>query len=486
MAPANATAHSTVGAIAPAITPNCRRAKSRAASKSTARSRSPRALEPATFEDMNDTGRGAQAIEAPAGALAEQLERLPKDEGRELFRQLAPADAAAVITELETTDAVEFLETLPDDRVAACLDLLPRTIATDLIGIFAEDRRAAILSALPAEKSAAVSMLLRYPPETAGGIMDNRFVAVRAQETIEESLGRIRAASIRPADDVSYIYVTDEAQKLVGVVSLRDLVFSSGHRRIREIMNPDARFVRVTDDQEEIARLIRHTSFLGVPVVDEQQRLVGLVRMRDVIRVAQTEATEDMQLMVGLSGEERIWTRWNTAIGKRLPWLGVNMLTTLLAGAVVSFFEETISRWAVLVVFLPMISAVGGNAGMQALTVVIRGLALGEVTPGDALRAARKELAIGLANGFVLGSAIGLLAFGWKGSLPLGLVAGTAMLLNQVAGTLSGVAVPFGLRRCGIDPALASSIFVTTITDLIGFLVFLGLAAAAMQAFGLS
>ena len=188
-----------------------------------------------------------------------------------------------------------------------------------------------------------------------------------------------------------------------------------------------------------------------------------------------------MQLMVGLSGEERIWTRWNTAIAKRLPWLGVNMLTTLLAAAVVSFFEATISRWAALVVFLPMISAVGGNAGMQALTVIVRGLALGDVAPGDAMRAVRKELAIGLANGVVLGLAIGLLAFGWKGSLLLGSIAGAAMMLNQVVGALSGVAVPFGLRRCGIDPAMASSIFVTTITDVIGFLVFLGFAAMALR-----
>ena len=169
---------------------------------------------------------------------------------------------------------------------------------------------------------------------------------------------------------------------------------------------------------------------------------------------------------------------------KRLPWLGVNMLTTLLAAAVVSFFEETIARWAALVMFLPMISAVGGNAGMQAVTVIVRGLALGDVAPGDASRAVRKELAIGLANGFVLGVLIGVLAFGWKGSLVLGAVAGLAMLLNQIAGTLAGVAVPFGLRKCGIDPALASSIFVTTLTDMIGFLIFLGLATAALRTYG--
>jgi len=430
---------------------------------------------------MNDTNKAARDIPFQAASVADQLERLPEDEARALFAQLTPAQAAAVVAELEIANAAHFLEGLPDDRVAACLAVLSRTIGTDLLGNFPEERRGQILSLLPPEKAAAVATLLRYPPESAGGIMDNRFVAVRANETAEESLARVRSAPVRPADDVSYIYVTDDAQKLVGVVSVHELVFSPTNRRTSEFMNPDVRFLRVTDDQEEIVRLNRHTNFLGFPVVDEQQRLVGVVRMRDVIRVAQTEATEDMQLMVGLSGEERIWTRWNTAIAKRLPWLGVNMLTTLLAAAVVSFFEATISRWAALVVFLPMISAVGGNAGMQALTVIVRGLALGDVAPGDAMRAVRKELAIGLANGVVLGLAIGLLAFGWKGSLLLGSIAGAAMMLNQVVGALSGVAVPFGLRRCGIDPAMASSIFVTTITDVIGFLVFLGFAAMALR-----
>jgi magnesium transporter len=430
---------------------------------------------------MNDISKAARDDSFQAATVADQLERLPEDEARELFGRLTASQAAAVVAELETGGGANFLEALPDDHVAGCLELLPRTMAADLIGKLPEMRRAPILARLPPEKAAAISLLLRYPPESAGGIMDNRFVAVRANETAEQSLARVRSAPVRPSDDVSYIYVTDDAQKLVGVVSVHELIFSPTDRRISEFMKPDVRFLRVTDDQEEIVRLNRHTHFLGFPVVDEQQRLVGVVRMRDVIRVAQTEATEDMQLMVGLSGEERIWTRWNTAIGKRLPWLCVNMLTTLLAGAVVSFFEGTISRWAALVVFLPMISAVGGNAGMQVLTVIVRGMALGDVAPGDALRAMRKELLIGLVNGVVLGLAIGLLALGWKGSLLLGSVAGGAMLLTQVIGALSGLAVPFGLRRCGVDPALASSIFVTTITDVIGFLVFLGFAAMALR-----
>jgi magnesium transporter len=216
---------------------------------------------------------------------------------------------------------------------------------------------------------------------------------------------------------------------------------------------------------------------LALPVVDEFGRLVGFVRIRDAVRVAEAEATEDMQLMVGISGEERIWTPWNRSIGMRLPWLGVNLGTALGAAAVVSLFEDTIARWTALVAFLPLICAVAGNAGNQALTVVIRGFALGEVTTGDASRAFRKELLIGAINGFILAVGIGVLAIGWKRSILLGVVAGTAMLLNQVLGALSGVAIPLALKWRGVDPALASSILVTALTDIMGFLIFLGLAS---------
>jgi magnesium transporter len=313
--------------------------------------------------------------------------------------------------------------------------------------------------------------------------MDNRFITVRADETVAQALNKLRQGTKLRSGDVSYIYVIDAERRLIGIVSLRDLVFTSTEVRVDAIMNPEVLFLHAYDDQEEISRKIQHYPYLGFPVVDENQRLVGVVRIRDAIRVAQSEATEDMQLMVGLSGEERIWTPWKQSIGKRLPWLGVNLGTALGAAAVLSFFEQTIAGWTALVAFLPLISAVAGNGGNQALTVVIRSLALGEVKEGDAVRALRKELFIGAANGAALAVAIGLIAFVWKQSAVLGVVAGSAMLLNQVIGALAGVTIPFGLKKCGIDPALASSIFVTALTDTMGFLVFLGTAMIAMRFF---
>jgi magnesium transporter len=196
-----------------------------------------------------------------------------------------------------------------------------------------------------------------------------------------------------------------------------------------------------------------------------------------VIGIIQDEATEDMQLMVGLSGEERVQTPWTKSLARRLPWLCINLATAFLAGAVVGVFEETIAAWSALAIFLPIIAGQGGNAGMQTLTVIIRDMALGQLSAGDGRRALLKELLLGLVNGLAIGLIVALAGYYWKGSPVLGLVVGLAMLLNMLAAALSGVLVPYTLRAARIDPALASSILVTTVTDVAGFFFFLGLAA---------
>jgi magnesium transporter len=417
--------------------------------------------------------------------LADRLERLTPDAAREILQRLPPEKGALILTELETLKSADLLKGFDAAQIVSWLRFLPPHMIADLVLALPSDRRKEVLKALPPEESAAAVALLQYGPASAGGIMDSRFIALPSDKTVEQCLAALRASSKKRPDDVLYIYVTDDAERLVGVVSLRDLVFAPVDQRINEIMNPKVRFLHVNDDQEEIARQVQHYRFLGLPVVDEQGRLVGVIKVRDAIRVAQAEATEDMQLMVGLSGEERIWTPWRHSIAKRLPWLGVNVITALGAATVVSIFESTVSRWTALVAFLPLICAVAGNAGNQALTVIIRSLALGEVASGDAVRAFKKELFIGAANGLVLAVAIGLIAFGWKGSVLLGVVAGSAMLLNQIIGALSGVVVPFGLKWFKVDPALASSILVTALTDTIGFLVFLGMATLAIKTFSL-
>lgn len=217
---------------------------------------------------------------------------------------------------------------------------------------------------------------------------------------------------------------------------------------------------------------------------DAEGRLVGVVKSNDALEVASKEATEDMQLMVGLSGEERALTPWQNSIRSRLPWLYINLSTAFLAAFVVGLFEDTIARWTALAVFLPIVAGQGGNAGMQTLTVVIRDLALGKFEPGDGRRALMKEITLGLLNGLAIGLVVGLIGWWWKGSAALGLVAGAAMLLNQLAAAVSGVLIPLGLKSLRLDPALASSIFLTTVTDVAGFFFFLGLATMGLKWLG--
>jgi magnesium transporter len=413
--------------------------------------------------------------------VADRLQRLPIEEARVILQRLPRRQAAAVISELEEEQARELLPGLSTEQLSEMLRELPHDEAADIAGDLPLERRGEALAGMPADDSAKVSALLRYPEDTAGGIMSDRFIILHAEQTVQQAQEMLRARAEQDAVDISYLYVTDEHHRLHGVVSLRDLVFRRPERKLVEIMNRDVKFLWVDADQEEIARQFEHYHYMGLPVLERDRRLVGLVRASDVIEIAQAEATEDMQLMVGLSGEERALTPWQKSIGRRLPWLYVNLATAFLAAAVVNMFEATIARWTVLAVFLPIVAGQGGNAGVQTLTIIIRDLALGEISAGDGRRALFKELMLGLMNGLAIGLVVGLGGYFWKGDWRLGLIVGLAMLLNMLAAALSGVLIPYGLKAIRVDPALASSIFLTTVTDVAGFFFFLGLAALGLK-----
>jgi magnesium transporter len=249
-------------------------------------------------------------------------------------------------------------------------------------------------------------------------------------------------------------------------------------------MNTDVRFVRVDTDQEEVARLFSQYHYMALPVLELDGRLVGVVEATQVIDVLREEATEDMQRMVGVSGEESAFTPWRRALGMRLPWLYVNLATAFLAAAVIAVFEDTLARWTALAVFLPVIAGQGGNSGMQALTVTIRSMALGELSGPTARRVLAKELLMSLVNGLAFGLTVGLVGWLWKGSFLLGVIVALAMFLNILAASAAGVLIPLALRAARADPALSSSIFLTTVTDVAGFFFFLGLAALLIPLFG--
>lgn len=434
-----------------------------------------------TEMEKPSTDSSEDYLQLHAADLADRLQRLPVGEAREILARLPSPLAAAAISEMDHERSAELLSQFSAEQVTDLLEELPPSEAADVVGDLSEEQRIEALADLPPEQSAKVTALLRHADDTAGGIMSDRFIALHGDQTILEAQQMLRARGEVQNEDVSYLYVTDAQRRLQGVVSLRDLVFRKPERRISEIMNANVTFIRVDADQEEIARQFQHYHYLGLPVLDEQHRLVGIVRANDIIGIAQNEATEDMQLMVGLSGEERALTPWKKSIRTRLPWLLVNLATAFLAAAVVGFFESTIAQWTVLAIFLPIVAGQGGNAGAQTLTVIIRDLALGEISPGDGRKAVTKELMLGAANGLAVGIVVGVFSYVWKGNVLLGVVVGVAMLLNMVAAALSGVLIPFGLKAMKIDPALASSIFLTTVTDVAGFFFFLGLATIALH-----
>jgi len=426
-----------------------------------------------------------ECLELHAADLADRLQRLDADEARALLRQLPGDKAAAALAEVEEVRLPDLLGAFDAAQLADIIQRIAPDDAVDLLQQLAPLVRRDVLAKLPAAIADGLRALLRYPEDSAGGVMSNRFIALGENMKVEEVRELLRArAQEERTEDIAYLYVTDAVQRLVGIVSLRDLVFRRAERRMTEIMNRDVKFVHAYADQEELARQFEHYHYLGLPVLDAEGRLVGVVKSNDALEVASKEATEDMQLMVGLSGEERALTPWQHSIRSRLPWLYINLATAFLAAFVVGLFEDTIAKWTALAIFLPIVAGQGGNAGMQTLTVVIRDMALGELAPGDGRRALMKEIILGLLNGLAIGLVVGLIGWWWKGSPTLGLVAGAAMLLNQLAAAVSGVLIPLGLKSLRLDPALASSIFLTTVTDVAGFFFFLGLATMGLKWLG--
>ena len=292
--------------------------------------------------------------------------------------------------------------------------------------------------------------------------------------------------TIQTAQDlemVFYLYVVDERNHLVGVVSLRQLLMVAPTTPLKKVMTADVIAVTTDTDQEDVADQVALYDLLAIPVVDDTNKLVGTITVDDVIDVIQDEATEDIFYLAGVEADDHIHTPALTSVKKRLPWLMLNLATALLAATVVALYEPTIARFSFLAVFLPVVAGLGGNSGTQTLTVIIRGLALGEVNWESGKAILLKEIKVGISNGIVTGIIAGTVAYLWKGNYMLGLVLGGAMTINIVVAGIVGTLVPLVLKKLNVDPAIASSIFVTTFTDVVGFLSFLGLATFLLRYF---
>ena len=394
------------------------------------------------------------------------VERSPRL-AMEAVSEMGPEAGAKLLTGRSAEEIAKLLQEIPSDDGAALINYLP------------DELQAEVLELMRRKESGQVESLLEYGEQTAGRIMNPQVFALSEDLTVGEAITALQGA--RDVEMVFYLYVVDARRHLVGVTSLRRLLLVSPETPLKRIMTPDVTSVRVDTDQEEVARQVASYNLLAVPVVDEENKLVGVVTVDDVIDVIKDEATEDLLRLAGVSGDERVATPAGEAIRKRLPWLGVNLGTAFLAASVVALFEGTIQKVTALAVFMPIVAGMGGNAATQTLTVIVRGIALGEMAWPNARQALIKEATIGLGNGLALGVVAAGVAWATKQDPMLGLLLGMAMMCNMFVAATAGTLVPLGLKALKVDPALASSVFITTFTDVVGFASFLGLATIFLR-----
>jgi len=426
--------------------------------------------------EKNDLAGASALFESLRPAdQADLMQGLEADDQVALLSRLHPMESADVLEEMEDEDAAELAELLPSEQLADILDEMESDEAADVLGDLSQEKVSEALREM--DEPEEVISLLRYPDDTAGGLMTGAVISLHQHWTAEQALAELRRVGPE-SESTYYLFVVDEVDRLLGVIGLRDLVTAPIDMPIAERMNTDVVSVLVTTDQEECARILSRHGYMALPVVDEIGRFLGVITADDLIEVAEDEATEDMYRMVGITGEEeRVFGSTWSSIFKRLPWLAINMLTLFIAISVVDAFEGVIAGMVALAVFLPLVSGEGGNAGSQTATVVVRGIALGEITPSEGLHALSKEIRVALVNGALIGLGTAVVAHIWKGDWRITIAICLAMILNFLMAATTGVLIPLGLKKMKIDPALASAAFVTAFTDTFGFLFFLGIVS---------
>jgi magnesium transporter len=414
--------------------------------------------------------------------LAQIFSELPEKERHAVFHVLLERNsrlAMEALSELGPEVGADLLSGRSAEEIAKLIQEIPSDDAAALIDHLPEELSAAVLNLMRRKESGEVENLLEYAEKTAGRIMNPHVFALSEDMTVGEAITALQSS--RDVEMVFYLYVVDARRHLVGVVSLRRLLLVSPETPLKRIMTADPTSARVDMDQEEVARLVASYNLLAIPVVEESNKLVGIITVDDIIDVIKDEATEDLYRLAGVSGDERVFTPAAESLRKRAPWLGVNLVTAFLASAVVGLFEGSISQVAALAVFMPIVAGMGGNAATQTLTVIVRGIALGELTWVNSRKALAKEAVVGFVNGVALGTLAAGVAWLMRGNPIIGLLLAAAMVINMTVATVAGTLIPLGLKALKIDPALASAVFITTFTDVCGFAAFLGLATLFIQ-----
>jgi magnesium transporter len=429
---------------------------------------------------------GAAIADRDTLTLKHDVSRLHQSELGDLLEALLPEQRRALVdlmgadfdfsslTEVDEAIRLDIVDSLPNDQIAQAVQELDSDDAVYILEDLDQEDQEEILAQLPFTERIRLRRALDYPEETAGRRMQTEFVAVPPFWTVGQTIDYMREDQNLP-DRFSQIFVIDPTFKLLGAVDLDQILRTKRTVKIEEIMHETRHAIPATMDQEEAAREFEQYDLLSAAVVDENERLVGVLTIDDVVDVIQQEAEEDLLRMGGVGDEELSDTVIDTS-RSRVPWLLINLATAFLSASVISMFGATIEQMVALAALMPIVASLGGNAGTQTMTVTVRALATKDLDIYNAGRVIRREVMVGLLNGIVIAAILGVIAGAWFQNVDLGIVIASAMIINMFAAALAGILIPLVLDRSGADPAISSSIFTTMVTDVTGFVAFLGLA----------
>jgi magnesium transporter len=455
-------------------------------------------LEPTKPADVGPADVGPD--DALVRAIADALEAKDADLARSLVAELKAPDLAAVIEWLDAEDRVELIqalgtsfdfealseldpevrdqlsEALPNELLARAVTELETDDAAYVIESLDSADQAEVLAQIPRDERAALERALEFGEDTAGRLMQPEFVAVAPYWTVGQVIDYMRESDDLP-DSFAEIFVVDPTFKVLGSLELSHVLRSKRETLVDAIMNRDRHVVQATEDQWDVAQRFRRYDLMSAPVVDANQRLVGVITVDDIVDVINEEAEADIKALAGVGEEDSVSASVKDTARSRVPWLVVNLGTAIVASLVIKLFDATIEQMVALAVLMPIVASMGGNAGTQTMTVTVRALATAKLGRINAYRVIAREAGVGLLNGLVLSVLMAAVVFIWFGSGKLGMVIAAAMIVNLLAAALAGILIPLGLHEAKLDPAPAAGVFVTMVTDVVGFFAFLGLAS---------
>ena len=411
---------------------------------------------------------------------AHAIETMSAEEAVEVIKGLPTTVATKTISLIDDGIASEILKKLPRSVFIKIAEHLPPQKAASIFLRLDQELRQSLIELLDEKKKKAITDILIFPQDSIGRIMSLDIIAFHDDVKVKDAIAKIRELAQKGAAS-SYVYVINPENKLIGVLNMRDMMLSNGDSILQTVMRSNIFSVNCFADREKVANEFSQRRFFAAPVVDQEGRLLGVVRAEQLIEEAQEEMAEDIQKIFGVDADEKAFSPISFSLRTRLPWLYVNLLTAFMAAMVVSVFQGVIAKITVLAVFLPVVAGQGGNAGAQSLAIVMRGIVMREIPPHKVRGLVMKETIIGIVNGLAIGVVTGIVAWIWHGNPMLGVVIGLGMLVNLTVAGFTGAMIPITLKAAGFDPAQCSNIILTTFTDCMGFFAFLGFAVLFQQ-----